>query len=258
MQLNENNGLLGIWPSKGLKGILDPENARIERFLEESLKLIKPNSRILDAGAGKCPYKKIFKDFHYESMDMPGGFYKNIHTFESHLSSMPVEDETYDVVVLTQVLEHVDNPKKVLLEINRVLKPNGILLLSVPLNGPIHGEPFHFFQFTHYGLAELAAQSNFYVQEIEKIGGGFWFIGKRLPSLFRSLMKSNDPFRAKKRNQNVLKTIVVFISLIPIWVFCYLPAAYIIRPVFYWLDILDSEKSLTTGYTSIFKKINEN
>ena len=254
MELNPKNGWLGVWPSKGYSAILDPENARIEQFLLESRELIKKNSKILDAGAGICPYRFIFNDFHYESMDMPGGFYNNQHTFESDLSAMPIDNATYDVVILTQVLEHVDDPIKVLTEINRVLKPGGLLLLSVPLNGPIHGGPYHFFQFTHYGLLTLANTCNFIIQDIEKIGGGFWFIGKRLSTLFGSLLKSHDPFRAKKRGQNIFNTTLIFFSLIPFWFVIYLPSAYIIRPLFYWLDFFDINKELTTGYTSIFRK----
>jgi len=254
MKHHKSNGFLGLWPKGGIAAILDPENARIERFLFDSLKLLKKKSKILDAGAGKCPYRKIFKDHIYESMDMPDGFYENKHTFESTLSSMPVKDGVYDAVVLTQVLEHVHNPLETLMEINRVLKPGGILLLSVPLNGPLHGEPFHFFQFTHYGLIELAKTSKFKIHSLEKIGGGFWFIGKRLPILLRSLLKNHDPFRAKKRNRNPLAESLLFISLIPVWFFLYLPSAYIIRPIFYWFDLLDIEKTLTTGYTSVFQK----
>jgi len=42
--------------------------------------------------------------------------------------------------------------------------------------------------------------------------------------------------------------------LLPTWFIFYLPAAYIIRPFFYWLDYLDRQKIFTIGYTAVFIK----
>lgn len=259
VKLNLRHGWLGWWPKTGLKAILDPENARITQFLIEQSARLPENSLLLDAGAGKCPYKYIFEDFDYQSTDMPGGFYDQPHDFECELHDIPKNDNTYNAVILTQVLEHVPDPGATLTEICRVLKSNGKLLLSVPLNGPLHGEPWHYFQFTHYGLDQLAKKAGFKIVEMEKVGGAFWLIGKRLPVAFGKLLKQYDPFRAKKRNQSLLLCIVMTLLLLPTWFVLYLPSAYIIRPLFYWLDYLDREKSFTTGYTAVFTKIdNEN
>jgi len=252
--LNKRNGWLGWWPKTGIKAILDPENARITEFLVEKRKDISKDSLVLDAGAGKRPYKHIFDGLKYESTDMPGGFYEQPHDFECELHDIPKADNVYDVVVLTQVLEHVPDPQATLSEINRVLKPNGKLLMTVPLNGPLHGEPWHFFQFTHYGLNQLAIKTGFHIAEIEKVGGAFWLIGKRLPVVLNKLLKQYDPFRAKKRGQNVVFCIFMTFTLIPTWFFLYLPSAYIIRPLFYWVDYIDREKSFTTGYSTVFVK----
>ena len=56
--------------------------------------------------------------------------------FECELHNIPKPDNSYDVIILTQVLEHVPSPKATLSEICRVLQPNGKLLMTVPLNGP--------------------------------------------------------------------------------------------------------------------------
>ena len=254
IKLNPRHGWLGWWPERGLKAILDPENARIEQSLMEQSSRLSEGSLLLDAGAGECPYKYIFEDFNYQSTDMPGGFYDQPHDFECELHNIPKDDNTYDAVILTQVLEHVPDPEATLSEICRVIKPNGKLLLSVPLNGPLHGEPWHYFQFTHYGLDQLAQKTGFKIDEIEKVGGAFWLIGKRLPVVFKKLIKQYDPFRAKKRGQNILFCIFMTLMLLPTWFILYLPSAYVIRPLFYWLDYLDREKSFTTGYTAVFVK----
>ena len=252
--LNLRHGWLGWWPKEGWRGLRDPENARIRAFLEEQREQIYRELLVLDAGAGRRPYKSIFDGTHYESTDMPGGFYPEPHDFECTLDCIPKPDGHYDVVLLTQVLEHVPDPKAVLYEIQRVLKPGGKLLLSVPFNAPLHGEPWHFFQFTHYGIAQLAEEVGLKIVEIEKVGGAFWNLGKRFPDAFRKLFKQYDPFRAKKRGMSPLFCVLMNLLLSPVWLFVYLPSAYLIRPIFYWMDRLDMEKSFTLGYTAVLLK----
>ena len=62
---------------------------------------------------------------------------------------------TFDIIVCTEVLEHVLNPFSTVKEIYRLLKPSGILLLSAPFNFRIHGPLPDCWRFTKYGLREL-------------------------------------------------------------------------------------------------------
>jgi len=70
------------------------------------------------------------------------------------LEAMPFDDGRFGAVVCTEVLEHVPNPARALAEIRRVLRPDGVLIGSVPARSPIWrlrslsrtcpgGEPFH-------------------------------------------------------------------------------------------------------------------
>lgn len=253
-KLNPRNGWLGWWPKQGLKAILDPENACIAAFLSEQSERLGEKTRLLDAGAGNRPYQGLFQQLTYQSCDMPGGFYKQAHDFECFLNEIPCENNQYDVVVLTQVLEHVPDPLAVMQEIQRILKPDGRLLLSVPLNAPLHGEPWHFFHFTHHGIEQLAKQTGFSITEIEKVGGGFWLIGKNLPVNLIKLFKQYDPFRARKRGLNPWHCWLMNLLLLPLYPLAYLPAAYLFRPLCYWLDHLDREKNFTLGFTAVLKK----
>lgn len=252
IKLNPRAGWLGWFP--GWTSMMDPENGRIPAFLVEKASKLSADARVLDAGAGARPYEPIFHRQKYESCDMPGGFYKQKHDFECFLHAIPQSDNSYDIVVNTQVLEHVPDPLAVLCELNRVLKPGGRLLLSVPLNGPLHGEPWHFFQFTHYGIAELARRANFEIEECEKIGGAFWTLGKRLPDAFRKWLKQYDPTRARKRGQSLTHSIVMTLLLLGPWLLCYPITAYLFRPLCYWIDRIDIEKSFTLGYTAVLVK----
>lgn len=250
--LESRAGWMGWWPDGGWRTVLDPENGRIRHFLHEEIARLEVGARVLDASAGARPYAALFQQQNYQSCDVPGGFYKCKHDFECYLDAVPKPDAYYDAVALTQVLEHVPNPEAVLRELARITKFHGRLLISVPLNCPLHGEPWHFFNFTHHGLKELARRTGWRIEKCEKVGGMFWILGKRLADMPRKLMKSVDPFRARKRGQSVSACILWSIFFLPAWIVMVPLLSYVVRPVFYWLDRLDFEKSFTFGYTAVF------
>jgi len=61
----------------------------------------------------------------------------------------------YDFVVCTEVLEHTLNPFAAIAEIQRILKPSGLLMLTVPFNFRIHGPLPDCWRFTEHGLRSL-------------------------------------------------------------------------------------------------------
>lgn len=64
----------------------------------------------------------------------------------------------FDLVVCTEVLEHVLNPFAAVAEINRILKPGGILLASSPFNLRIHGPLPDCWRFTEHGWRALLSE----------------------------------------------------------------------------------------------------
>jgi SAM-dependent methyltransferase len=98
----------------------------LEGFLRRAAASVPAGSRVLDAGAGDCVYAPLFQGLQYESadfgkVDKPYGPL----TYECDLAAIPFEDARFDMVVLTQVLEHIPDPGRVLTELSRVLKPGG-------------------------------------------------------------------------------------------------------------------------------------
>lgn len=70
-------------------------------------------------------------------------------------NSTKIPGERFDVVVCTEVLEHVLNPFAAVVEITRLLKPGGIVAVSTPFNFRIHGPLPDCWRFTEHGLREL-------------------------------------------------------------------------------------------------------
>jgi len=93
--------------------------------------------------------------------------------------AIPVDDETFDSVLCTSVLEHVEEPQKAIAECYRVLKKGGYAVYTVPLIWPLHEEPRDFFRFTRYGLDHLFRQQGFKVIEITPLSG-YWLTASAL------------------------------------------------------------------------------
>jgi glycosyltransferase involved in cell wall biosynthesis/SAM-dependent methyltransferase len=73
----------------------------------------------------------------------------------AHAEKLPFTDDSFDGLVTESMLEHVADPKRVSLEMARVLKPGGIVYASAPFIHPYHASPDDFNRFTTSGLKEL-------------------------------------------------------------------------------------------------------
>src|SRR4051812_8914731 len=94
-------------------------------------------ARVLDVGAGIGQYRSLFAHCEYHAHDFAmerdtRGRYTPLD-YESDITAIPVPDASYDVVLCTEVLEHVPDPVAAIREMSRVLRPGGRLLLSAPL-----------------------------------------------------------------------------------------------------------------------------
>lgn len=69
-----------------------------------------------------------------------------------------IVDNSFDIVLCLSVLEHTQQPEKVIQEMYRILTPGGVLLLSVPFVFPLHDCPHDYWRFTKYGLWLLLKQ----------------------------------------------------------------------------------------------------
>lgn len=68
---------------------------------------------------------------------------------------LPFSSSSFEVVLCTEVLEHLHTPAGALREIHRVLKPGGKLLLTTPFAYPIHYAPTDYYRYTRFGLEHL-------------------------------------------------------------------------------------------------------
>ena len=125
-----------------------------KKITRENLsKFIKKNSSdkfTLDLGCSDSPYSKYFKN--RIGFDIKKG--KGVDVVgDAH--NLPFEDNKFDVILCTEVLEHLHTPEIAILEMKRVLKRGGILILTTRFIFPIHDVPNDYFRYTKYGLKYL-------------------------------------------------------------------------------------------------------
>lgn len=115
---------------------------------------VEPGARLLDVGAGVMPYFPLFADLvsDYVGNDVaPGPGLTSV----SPIEELDLPDASFDVVLCTQVLEHVRRPQRALEEITRVLKPGGYLLLSTHGVYPHHPDPVDYWRWTQQGFEAM-------------------------------------------------------------------------------------------------------
>jgi SAM-dependent methyltransferase len=214
---------------------LQVERYPIYRFLRaEALPRMRPGLRVLDAGSGRLPEQKMRGEIlatgaELHTLDFCPG--EGVD-FTGDVSALPFEDASYDMVLSTQVLEHVQDPEKVCSEMARVLKPGGHLFLTTPQSSPIHNEPWNYFNFTHYGLTLLFEKAGLQVVKKEAQGGHFTLLAYHLHWTARYLQTSDAPQVIKV--PLLLATKVLF--------------GFVIKVPLLWLDRFDTKRLNTQGW----------
>ena len=120
------------------------------------------NDRVLDYGCGEMPFKSVLTDRGCEVMG--ADFSGNPHAVFEIGPRGELDPELtakFDVVLSTQVLEHVTDPSYYLKEAHRVLRPQGLLLLSTHGHYLYHADPTDYWRWTHEGLKLQVERAGF-------------------------------------------------------------------------------------------------
>lgn len=136
--------------------------------------------RLLDAGCGEKPYSLIYRDLvdNAIGVDVKNCIHdqSEVDIFAS-LDNLPFEDNQFDVVLCTNVIEHVANGEDAFKELSRILKPGGTLILSVPFLYPLHEAPYDFHRYTKYGLEHMISKYGLKMEHLHALGGpGMFFL----------------------------------------------------------------------------------
>jgi SAM-dependent methyltransferase len=195
-------------------------------------------ARVLDAGAGEGRFRRYFAHARYIGVDSavgdPGWDYSALSAL-GDLTRLPFADGSFDAALCTTVLEHVREPRAVLAEIARVLRPGGALYVSVPQSFHQHQKPHDYFRYTSFGLRYLLDGAGLPIVWIRPMGGYFWFLSFQLQALVYWLLP-----RPRRRWVRWLQ--LPLIAVLQAFCLVALPLAL------FYLDALDRQKDATIGW----------
>lgn len=180
--------------------------------------------KVLDVGAGNKKYKNFIEKYcdKYMTLDIQGKV-----DFIADAKKMPIEDSVFDSVLSFQMFEHVDEPQKIVSEIYRILKTDGIVIATAPFIVPEHADPYDYQRYTTNGFEFLFKQNGFRIIKLEKYGGPFTVFvdslkfayfspytssAKRLKwghRILNKLYKLADFFDKKKQDSNIYGNVLL-------------------------------------------------
>lgn len=122
---------------------------------------LSDSGKLLDIGCGNCGIKQyLSKNIQYVGIDPLSGEFNRYNGVKGDSENLPFENESFDMAIMNDILDHVYDPAKAIGESYRILKNNGCLYISNSINKP---ELDHTINFDKDGLNELIINSKFIV-----------------------------------------------------------------------------------------------
>ena len=216
-----------------------------DRWVAVQATSLHAGARVLDMGAGSCPYRPLFAHCRYESQDFAGLADDQLHhgrygriDYRCDIANVPVADGTFDAILCTEVLEHVREPIEVVQEMARLLKQGGRLMLTAPLGSGIHQEPYHYYGgYTPYWYRDFLGSAGFAEVKVQANAGSFRFFAQEAIRF----VQTSRPFKLGMPWPMELLWLPLWLVLAPLLTLA-------IPLVCSYLDRFDREQRFTVGY----------
>jgi SAM-dependent methyltransferase len=165
-----------------------------KQWVERTLSELPAGLRLLDAGAGEQQYKKNCTHLNYVSQDfaqynglgdsagLQMGKWDNSNLdIVGDITNIPEPDASFDVILCTEVFEHLPNPIAAIQEFSRLLKQGGKVIITAPFCSLTHFAPYHFYSgFNRYFYETHLAESGFNSIAIEYNGNYFEYVAQEV------------------------------------------------------------------------------
>lgn len=168
-------------------------------FFEIKLRDESHSKKLIDLGAGALHFKELFLRFDYVGVDFME--YPHVSIVADLTKDFPIPDDSADLAVASNTLEHIPNTSHFLSQTKRILKPGGRLIGTIPFLMPIHQAPYDFNRYTSFQLRRLLEEAGFHDIEVVPLGGQIDVYNTIELKVFDAL------YRSTKRMRFVLKTL---------------------------------------------------
>jgi len=132
---------------------------RLRNIVESEL--LPPGQRLLDYGCGGKPYRSLFSRKFAEYVGADISQSEGADLVLGKKGEIPVEGGSFDCVLSSQVLEHVEDPFRYLREAHRVLRSEGRLIISTHGIWHYHPDPQDYWRWTLDGLQHELRRAGF-------------------------------------------------------------------------------------------------
>lgn len=180
------------------------------------LKNLPAGLRILDAGAGELRYKPYCQHLQYIAQDFAQydgkGDGAGLQTGEwdqtrldivCDIAKIPEPDQSFGAILCTEVFEHIPHPIQAIQEFSRLLKPNGVLILTAPFCSFTHFAPYHFYSgFNRYFYERVLPEHQLKVIECTPNGNFFEYVAQEIRRS-RSMAKLYGKYNLKMHELGV-------------------------------------------------------
>ncbi|MBC5838492.1 class I SAM-dependent methyltransferase [Flavobacterium muglaense] len=185
----------------GIIGFFINYNFLIRKSIQKAIKsnASKLEGSLLDFGCGTKPYKKLFVnvkeylgvDYKIEGREQN---YSEVDAFYDG-KNIPFENEKFDSLLCTEVLEHVFNIDELLVEFHRVLKNDGLAIITTPFMWEEHEMPYDFARYTTPALKYLYERNGFKVIDHFKTGNYIEVIFQFNLNYIKNILPNNKVLR---------------------------------------------------------------
>jgi SAM-dependent methyltransferase len=168
--------------------------------------LLPPGAVVLDIGCGNQPLRATIEEcgWIYKSLDVAQNDFQNVN-FIARIDSEFTIDEKFDLLVCTEVLEHVLRWEKAFENFGKLCKAKAKVLITTPFFFPLHEAPHDYWRPTPYAIQSFASLYNFSVLKQVSAGSPWDALGTLLNSTY--LTSSDDGFFKKLKAWLLLKFI---------------------------------------------------
>ncbi|MGH3064641.1 MAG: class I SAM-dependent methyltransferase [Gaiellaceae bacterium] len=194
-----------------------PRHELRERLLLDLFLSASPGPRVLDGGAGQGTMSSRLERLGFEvtSTDVSVAAVEFLRenlsgaVLEADLGELPFADATFDAAVVGEVLEHVDDDRGALTELARVLRPGGVLAVSVPANPALYGPSDewagHVRRYTRPALIEACTSAGLTVHRC--LGWGFPFSRLYHRHVYERYLDRHGPARLGGRHRPLVAVV---------------------------------------------------
>lgn len=214
---------------------------QVDRFLNLTFQNRSADDSIIDVGGRRARQRGFYERIYLKDNIT----YVNIDPSTDpdivcDATSIPVDDNSYSAALCCEVLEHVFDPKAVLKEMRRIVKPGGFIYVVVPFMYPVHADPDDYGRYTDSFWRRSGSELNLIVESLDPQGDIYTLTIDMIKTVVKRIFESTS--RRDRYLARFVRKIMPFVMRILLQ-----------RSK---SNQVDEYKKYSNGYAVIFKKPN--